>query len=315
MCLVKEREKIFKIVSIILVWSLLVSFVFVKEALAARKGAGGGELAEFDSGKWILGTAIGAASSTLGSCLASGMAGESMNFSTSFNNWLTNYSVSTTLSQVNRAVSWYGMDQGWSPKKTLFVSSIVGGVVSGGLNPAQFGKEITTLEGMGLGTVEGTIEGAMIASAANKQGQVPASAGPVAGLVSGIVSNSLATGELDLGRPISRIPSVCLQIKVNKATENMDRGDAYILSQAVGGLYPVIDTVSSMAVSAGAGFTYNLFSGKQKEPQTEGSQTAGATLTTKIIPVIPNNKPGGVDMSMPPISDDNFNKVPGSEKK
>ncbi|MFH0763276.1 MAG: hypothetical protein V1925_05255 [Candidatus Omnitrophota bacterium] len=181
--------------------ALVLTFVFAFQPLAfasGRSSAGGGELAEFDVGKWALGTAIGIGSSCIGSAISDNIRGINPpggSFANAFSNWQSNYSISLATGQVNRAFGAAGQYYGWNPKSTIFISSIATGIVGGGLNPGSFGNAVTsTGRGMALGAINGTIEGAILAGAMNKEGQIPAWAGPAANLVSGYATSFIAGG-------------------------------------------------------------------------------------------------------------------------
>ena len=258
--------------------ALLLAFTFVFQQASfagGRSSAGGGEIAEFDVGRWAVGTAIGLGSFTLGSAVAGGMnaAAQGGTFAQGFSsvstgltltNFANNYNIVGALGQVNRAVGLAGQYYGWDPRATIFISSVATGAIGGGLNPGQFGSAVSgTLNGVALGTINGAVEGGILAATANSDGEIPLWAGPVAGLAGGFATGTLAGGftpqngsfsfgnNFSLGTgmrsaamsTVASLPSTALGIGMNYATAGMDRWDAYMVRQAASGLYPMAGAV------------------------------------------------------------------------
>ncbi|MDD4907908.1 MAG: hypothetical protein PHJ00_02495 [Candidatus Omnitrophica bacterium] len=220
-----------RIIAVSLIFFFMTSFAFPKESLAYRSRDGGGEIAEFDFGKWAAGTAIGLVSSGIGSALASGITSgigsalgnasggtgypsfmdsvvDSLSSLKGVDSWATNFVNSTAVGQTQNAIGMMGNYYGWDPGSTILLSSIAGGVVGGGLAPGHFGSSLgsgvgvsqsfngslNALSGMGIGLVEGTIEGAILMSSMRSEhgkGYVDPIMGNIANL-----AGSLATGAL-----------------------------------------------------------------------------------------------------------------------
>jgi len=227
----KREENIFlKIAALCLVCAFIFSSIIIKDAYAARSRAGDGDTASFDAAKWAEGTAIGIASYTLGSAISSGIdsAIDKQGFEEGFNKsingmsildktsslgrWTTSFATTTATSQASRATSMIGNYYGWDPKGTLVASSIVGGAVSGGLNPGNFGSSISNtvggvagatqsfrvaidpLSGMAIGAIGGGVEGAILRGSANHDGRVEAWKTGVAGLTENMVTGGIVGG-------------------------------------------------------------------------------------------------------------------------
>lgn len=296
--LTKPKGVTFRIIAASLAFFFMISFVFPKESLAYRSRDGGGELAEFDFGKWALGTAAGVVSSTIGSAVISGVGGslgwtsgggfmESLSSLKGADTWATNFVNSTAVGQVQNAIGMMGNYYGWDPGSTIFISSIAGGVVGGGLSPGHFGSSLgsglgvsqtigagmmNTLEGMGIGLVEGTIEGAILMSAADKKGRIDPIIGNVANLTGSLVTGGLVggltgpTGEFSFGNmgdfnlaragqeamrvTLRSIPSAGLSMGVQSITRSMDKQDAYIIKNAFSGAYYMVNVPTGYLVDS-----------------------------------------------------------------
>ena len=272
----KRKRGVFLFIVLVLIFSLM----FQPCAFAlGRSNAGGGKLASFSVGKWAAGTAIGLASFTLGSALASSMTGGT-GFSTlgSMTTWTNNYSVMIAVEQSGRAMSLAGQYYGWDPKATIFASSIVSSMVGGGLNPGQFGVT-GAFNGMAMGGIYGSIDGAALAGLADDKGQVPAWAGPVAGLAAGFGTGFVSGGftnssdQFSFGNDfdsnngfgvgvfntVSGLPGAGISAGLGYASQGKDRQDSYIINQAGSGLYPVAGAYGSQVgsgVVTGLGYTH-----------------------------------------------------------
>jgi len=314
----KPKGLIFRLISAFLIFFFMASFVFPKESLAYRSRDGGGEIAEFDFGKWALGTAAGMVSSALGSAVASGLKSaydfgsisafmspasflsegqlyqggfiESISSLSGVNTWATNFVNSAAVGQVQNAVGAVGSYYGWNPGSTILISSIAGGIVGGGLAPGHFGSSlgsgvgvsqifngassISAFEGMGIGLLEGALEGAILMSAADKKGRIDPIMGNVANLtgslLTGVLVGGLTSQEIDYFKePPSKfgvfsfgnagnfdfsqaaqsgmravlrsLPSAGLSIGVQSITRGMDKQDAYIVKNAFSGAYYMVN--------------------------------------------------------------------------
>jgi len=197
MYLAQTKTHIFKIISLCLSFSLIFSSAFPGEALASRSNAGGGDLEEFDVGKWGLGTAVGLASFALGSAVSSGITNawkapsgfgasafsteftKSISSLSSLSTWADKYSVFAATTQVSNALGRIGNYYSWDRGTTLFFSSVGSSIVGGGLSPGQFGSSVIgPLNGMALGAINGAVEGAILRAAANEIGKAPSWVGP-----------------------------------------------------------------------------------------------------------------------------------------
>ncbi|MFA5145731.1 MAG: hypothetical protein WC723_07050 [Candidatus Omnitrophota bacterium] len=300
-----KRGKVFKVLSACVLFFFVLSFIVPRESLAYRSRDGGGDLVEFDFGKWAAGTAIGLVSSAVGGAIASGIGGALSSSSTfgsgfmgsisnfsSFNSWGTNLVNSTAVGQVQNAVGTMGNYYGWDPGSTILISSIAGGVVGGGLSPGHYGSSfgsglgvaqningaigstISAFEGMGIGLVEGSIEGAILMSGADEKGNVDPLTSTLAnltgslvtgGLVGGLSSSSEGfsfsnIGSFDLSRvsqglqgaavtALRSIPSSLVSYGVLSITKNMvDKQDVAMIKNAFSGLYYVVNTPTNYAV-------------------------------------------------------------------
>ncbi len=289
MYLSKPKGLTFRLISVSLIFFFMISFAFPKDSLAYRSKDGGGDIVEFDFGKWTAGAAVGVVSSTLGSAFISGLGGslgwstdggfmESLSSLKGADTWATNFVNSTAVGQVQNAVGMMGSYNGWDPRSTILISSIAGGVVGGGLNPGHFGSSVgsglgvsqtlgagmmNTLEGMGIGLIEGSVEGAILMSAADKKGHIEPLTGTLANLAGSLVTGSLVgglsgpTGEFSfanigdfnlagaakggLRTTLRSIPSAGLSIGVQSITRSMDKQDAAIIKSAFSGVYYLVN--------------------------------------------------------------------------
>ncbi|MFA4853979.1 MAG: hypothetical protein WC616_01330 [Candidatus Omnitrophota bacterium] len=292
----KPRGLTFRLISVSLTFFLMISFAFPKESLAYRSRDGGGDIVEFDFGKWALGTAAGVVSSTLGSAIVSGLGGslgwstdggfmESLSSLKGADTWATNFVNSTAVGQVQNAVGMMGSYYGWDPRSTIFISSIAGGVVGGGLSPGHFGSSVgsglgvsqtigagmmNTLEGMGIGLIEGSVEGAILMSAADKKGRVDPLIGNLANLTGSLVTGALVgglsgptgdfsfanIGNFDLANAaqsglrtaLRSLPSAGLSMGVQSITRGMDKQDAAIIKNAFSGAYYLVNAPTGYLV-------------------------------------------------------------------
>ncbi|MDD5408925.1 MAG: hypothetical protein PHC71_02410 [Candidatus Omnitrophica bacterium] len=303
MYLSKPKRAIFRFISASLIFFFIFSVIFTKESLAYRSRDGGGDLVEFDFGKWAAGTAIGLVSSAVGGAIASGIGGalsSSSTFGTGFmgsisslgsiDSWGTNLVNSTAVGQVQNAIGTAGSYYGWNPGTTILISSIAGGVVGGGLSPGHYGNSfgsglgvaqtvngaiipgsISALEGMGIGLVEGSLEGAILMNAADKKGQVNPLVGAAANLAGSIVTGSLAGGlsspdgifsfenignfdftkaaQTAMSTTLRSIPSAGLSLGVQSITKDMDKQDAAMIKSAFSGLYYVVNEPTNYGVN------------------------------------------------------------------
>lgn len=324
----KPKGLTFRLISVIMAFFFMTSFVFPKMAMAYRSNDGGGDLVEFDFGKWAAGTAIGMVSSALGSALISGLGSAFssnpnatflgsftdslglngfMENSTSglpdsvirdmgitkfsqptwFNSWGTNLVNSAAVGQVQSAIGAMGSYYGWDPRSTIFISSIAGGVVGGGLAPGHFGSSfgsglgisqtlgssISTLEGMGIGLVEGTVEGGILMASMRTEhgrGRIDPKMGILANLAGGLTTGALVggltgsagdfgfsnIGDFNLSRAgqqalrvtLRSIPSSALSLGVQSITRGMDKQDAYMVKNAFSGAYHMVNVPTGYLV-------------------------------------------------------------------
>jgi len=291
----KRNGLAFKLISASLAFFFIASFAFPKESLAYRSRDGGGDLVEFDFGKWALGTTVGLVSSTLGSAIMSGIGGslgwtpgggfmESLSSLKGADTWAANFVNSTAVGQVQSAIGALGSYYGWDPGSTIFISSIAGGVVGGGLAPGHFGSSLGSgvgvsqslngslnwLKGAGIGLVEGTVEGAILMSATDKKGRIDPIMGNVANLTGSLTTGALVggltgpTGEFSFGNmgefnfaragqealrvTLRSIPSSALSMGVQSITRGMDKQDAYIIKNAFSGAYYMVNVPTGYLV-------------------------------------------------------------------
>ncbi len=334
----------FRILSATLIFSFAISFILPKNVLAGRSNAGGGEIAEFDAGKWVLGNAVGIASSAVGGAFASWITGafsttegvtalgnltESLSKLSELGSWVNNFAVNTAVGQVQYATGMLGQYSGWDPGSTILVSSILGGVTAGGLSPGHFGSSIGSmasggavtqtlgasigaLEGMGIGLIEGSLEGAILMSAADKKGRIEPWAGALAGLAGNLVTGSLVGGlsgpkgdefsfanignfnlagaaQGGLRTTLRSIPSAGLNIGVQSITKGMDQQDAYIIRNAFSGLYYPINAYTNYLVDD------KIMKSLFKQPQANlitGNPARQFQQTLSSYPAIPKyNQP------------------------
>jgi hypothetical protein len=206
-----------------LVVFLCLFTIFPKHAYA-RRSAGGGDLAEFDSGKYIgnlaIGVATAAVGSVAGSAISSALNGTLSSFSLSnaftqslqFGNMLQGFNTVAATSQVGRAVSAYGTYNDWSPSTTFVVSSVATGVTSGALNPEIYlGQPLSgsataaasssppinpiavssIAKGVAVGGLEGLAKGATIYAIDKSRidsGKGPSAIGQIAGMTTGMMA-------------------------------------------------------------------------------------------------------------------------------
>lgn len=287
----KKRGKAFRVFSVCVLFFFSLSFVFPKDSLAYRSRDGGGDIVEFDFGKWAAGAAIGMVSSAVGSAIASGLGnilssgtGFTDGFTGSFSSlsgidsWGTNLANSTAVGQVQNAIGMTGSYYGWDPRSTIFISSIAGGIVGGGLNPGHFGSgvaqtvngSLSVLKGMGIGLIEGSVEGAILMSAADKKGHIDPLIGTLANLAGSLVTGGLVGGLTDqagqfsfanigdfnfanaaqtgLRTTLRSIPSAGLSFGVQSITRSMDKQDAAIIKSAFSGVYYLVNVPTGYLV-------------------------------------------------------------------
>lgn len=194
---------------------LTIIFFLPSSSFAARNAAGAGnQTSEFDFDRWATNNAVGMGSMMIGGAIASGINGAAglgtsssglSGFSqgiqngisgmSSLSGWASNFNQSAALSQVNRAVSGAGQYHEWETSTTAFVNSVVGGMASGGINPARFGSSVSgNFNGIALGALDGAVEGAIISSQIDDEGNVEPWVGPVAGLAGGMASGMVVNG-------------------------------------------------------------------------------------------------------------------------
>lgn len=221
--MINFRKK--KLIFGILVIFLCLTFSFKQVAFASglgRSAAGGGEMAEFNFGQWAAAQGIGIASFFIGSAIGSAietgsfaqgfsntfaMGNEALSAGTGFYGTFTTFAVAQNIGlatgQLGSALSNSGMD----PRAAIFLSSVLGGAISGGLNPGGvlgigFNSAVDAgvytaqgvLSGMALGAVQGAVSGGILAALADDKGQTPFWAGPVASLAGGFATNLLVGG-------------------------------------------------------------------------------------------------------------------------
>jgi hypothetical protein len=324
----KPKRTTFRFIAVTLIFFFGVSFVFPKESLAYRSRDGGGEIAEFDFGKWALGTAAGVVSSTIGSAVISGVGGslgwtsgggfmESLSSLKGADTWATNFVNSTAVGQVQNAIGMMGNYYGWDPGSTIFISSIAGGVVGGGLAPGHFGSSLgsgvgvsqsfngslNAVKGMGIGLVEGTIEGAILMGSMRSdhgKGSVDPIMGNIANLAGSLTTGALVggltgptggfsfgnIGEFNFSRAaqdvlsttLRSIPSAGLSMGVQSLTSgNMDTQDSYIIKNAFSGLYYMVNMPTNFMVSE-----------KVMRPLFEGSSRESSFRNTAIQSTFPD---------------------------
>jgi hypothetical protein len=147
------RFKKKKLAGGILATFLALSLCFSQVAWAGRSAAGGGDMAEFDFGKWAAAQAIGFASSMIGSAFSSAMSPGPLDnpmfsstlsamgvtnpdlflgsgFYGSFLSWAVNSNIDFAIGQLNSVFANSGLD----PKISILASSVFGSILSGGLH-------------------------------------------------------------------------------------------------------------------------------------------------------------------------------------
>ena len=224
MYLSKPKGLTFRLISVFLIFFCMISFIFPEESLAYRSRDGGGEIVNFDFGKWAASAAIGMVSSAVGGAIASGIGGafstgstfsgnfvSSLSSLSNFDSWGTNFVNNTAVGQVQNAVGMAGKYYGWDPGPTVFISSIAGGIVGGGLSPGHFGSSLgsglgvsqslngslNALKGMGMGLLEGTVEGAILMGSMrsdNGKGTIDPIMGNIANLAGSLTTGALVGG-------------------------------------------------------------------------------------------------------------------------
>ena len=184
-----KRIKIF----IILLFAFILNFQVFTQPIFARS-SGGGEVAGFETDKFLMSVGINLASSYVGNAIGAGIS-DSFKEGGSFLNgvegvsnangfigaisdvgnlgeWAKNFNNMAALSQVGSSVNMMGQQQGWDISKTAMASSIVQGAVGGvlGTNPASnftnYAKVAT------IGALKGATEGAIIANNISSEGAV-----------------------------------------------------------------------------------------------------------------------------------------------
>ena len=313
----KKRGKVFKAFSVCLLFFFALFFIFPKESLAYRSRDGGGDIVNFDFGKWAAGAAIGVVSSTVGSAIVSGLGNvfaSGTNFTGGFvdsfsslsgiDSWGTNLATSTAVGQVQNAVGMIGTYSGWNPSSSIFISSVVGGVVGGGLNPGHFGSgvsqtvngSLSVLNGMGIGLVEGSLEGAILMNAADSKGQIDPLFQVAANLAGSLVTGGLSGGltghsgefsfanigdfnfsgaaQRGLNTTLRGIPSAGLSYGVLSLTGgNTDRQDAAMIKSAFSGVYNVVNAPTNYLI-------------EKQMPNLFGQSSSRQTLS---LPPMPRN--------------------------
>ena len=236
-----------KLAACILGISFIMFFVCHQTAFAGRSGAGGGDIAEFSVGKWAAGTAIGAMSS-IGGQYASGLiSGTSDNFSfgNAFSNWGDNFTSNMASNQIGRAVGAMGQYYEWGPTATIITSSVARGAIMTGIDSDSF-------TGVGIGAIKGAASGAVMASMANKNGEVSPAAGFLGGMAGDLAGGFVGGGfsaEGGLSNMTHNIAAGALSMGIGYATQGIEnRQDRYIAEQAATGLYPILGaTMSTVA--------------------------------------------------------------------
>lgn len=160
-----QKRKIFRSINICIAFLITLAFIFPPEALAARRRAGGGELAKFDFGNYAAGVGIGIGAMAVGGVINAGLTsaignsiqavggtvpasmqtatkagilgamGNSFVNSFTTTGLITNMSTFFAVSQTGRAVGAMGNYYGWKPSTTFLVSSAASGFVGGFMNP------------------------------------------------------------------------------------------------------------------------------------------------------------------------------------
>jgi hypothetical protein len=292
----QPKSGLFYFITLILIFSLS----FQPVAFAYRSSAGGGKLAKFDTGKWLVGTGIGLASMTVGSGIVGAIGGQDFSSALSAQGFATNYSIMTATNQVGRAVGAMGRYYGWDPKSTVFISSLATSMASGGINPSQFGKSVSGIgNGIVLGAINGAAEGAVLSSLADKNGHTPLWAGPVAGLA-GNFASGVVVGGLSFGIDSVKytIPHSAVSLGVNALTKNMQEQDAYIVRQAFSGVSPIVN-----ALTNGKHVFINPSFAPYSSPQVNQVNIPSSSI----------GGPGGVSMKME-ITEENFIKNSSLDK-
>ncbi|MDD2689004.1 MAG: hypothetical protein PHT41_02500 [Candidatus Omnitrophica bacterium] len=164
-----RKRKIFRVSNLCIVLLIALSFILPPEAFAARRRAGGGELAHFDFGNYAAGIGIGVGAMAVGGVINAGLSsalgnvtsvgkgvltgtaipsittqssniltamGNSLSYSFTTTGLITNMSTFMAVSQVGRAVGAAGSYYGWKPSTTFLVSSFASGAVGGFMNPS-----------------------------------------------------------------------------------------------------------------------------------------------------------------------------------
>jgi len=164
-----RKRKIFRASNLCIVLLIALSFILPPEAFAARRRAGGGELAHFDFGNYAAGIGIGVGAMAVGGVINAGLSsalgnvtsvgkgvltgsaipsittqssniltamGNSLSYSFTTTGLITNMSTFMAVSQVGRAVGAAGSYYGWKPSTTFLVSSFASGAVGGFMNPS-----------------------------------------------------------------------------------------------------------------------------------------------------------------------------------
>lgn len=256
--------------------ALLMLVVFLPQQLmAARPNAGGADKIEgFDSGKFWTSTAISLGSMYVGGAIASGLdtsiSGSfsqkfmgSLSSGASLSNFGGYLSTSAVLQQTGSLVGAIGSYYDWSPKTTMFVSSIAQGMGGGMMNP----NSVLPIQGPGgtliggqsavnnglltramLGATKGAIEGGILTAFADDKGGVKPWVGPLAGLTGSFGIGVLAGGgglNSGISNAASDIPNLGVQLGVNYLTEGKKWQDAQIIHSAFLGAYPVANALAT----------------------------------------------------------------------
>lgn len=231
MCLGKSKGLTFRLISALLIFSFMASFVMPKDALAARSRAGGGDVVEFSFSDFAatagigvgtavigigIGSALGSGWQTLksGADAASVMGSMGNAFGGSFSSlprltatMISGYNTFMTGTQVARAVSAAGAYHEWNPATTFIVSSIASGVAAGALNPAySLGSAVPIIGGSGI--LEGAVVGGLSGLASGEvqvlvdrdrisEGKTPGAAAQIAGFTAGYLATNLGRGLVD----------------------------------------------------------------------------------------------------------------------
>ena len=236
----------------LIVFFLVLSLAFfgiITPAFAGgRSGAGGGDLAKFDTGKFALGVAIGLGSSMVGSAIGSAYSGNTFTYAGAFSKWGTGYQISMATGQTGRAVGAAGQYYGWNTKGIVMASSIVSSMVQGGLG-GGVGGGFGGFAGMAKGAVGGLTEGAILSSVMKKDGSMPIWAGPVAS-VAGAFTTGVFTGDpagksgrfaYGFGQSFSKLLPAAIKLGENQLIKNNPK-NAMLISSAMSGIYVGIDT-------------------------------------------------------------------------